>query len=274
MFCSVHGCDRKVYARGWCEMHYRRVQRHGTTDRLIEPGLKQCIVDGCEMVAEALGRCHGHYQRVIRSSPLSDDDPLERKRGRSRCSVNGCDRAAKRRGMCDAHAARVKKYGDPHADRPLRPHNRKSPQPTQRCSVDGCRQPMLTQNLCKTHLKRKRKYGDVQADKPIRTVRGLGTIHRGYRYVPVPKADRHLMNGRQTAPEHRLVIARHLGRPLTSEESVHHLNGDRLDNRIENLELWSGSQPRGQRLSDKIAHARELLERYGDGPAAGTGSSR
>ncbi len=85
-----------------------------------------------------------------------------------------------------------------------------------------------------------------------------------YGYVNVllpandPLATMRTKNG--TVREHRLVMARHLGRPLLKSETVHHIDGDRQNNALENLELWVRPHPDGRRLSDVLKENDRLRE--------------
>ena len=90
-----------------------------------------------------------------------------------------------------------------------------------------------------------------------------GRIKEKNGYISVWKPDHPNCRTAGYVHEHRYVMSEYLGRPLERHENVHHINGDRADNRIENLELWTTQQPSGQRVEDKINWAIKFLKEYG-----------
>lgn len=189
--------------------------------------VRTCSIDGCTLKHFAKGKCSRHYYaKRVRGI-----------RGR-KCEVEGCGRPHSAKGKCKMHYERVAA--------PVRSALRG-------CSIPGCEKPHLAKGLCSRHYDRQRQ-GLVLDAPPLRAPNGTGHVGTaGYREITVEGA---------RVFEHRHVMSKHLGRELFDHENVHHKNGDRLDNRLENLELWSKSQPAGQRVEDKIAWAEQLLAEY------------
>jgi hypothetical protein len=218
--------------------------------------MARCDVDDCP--GERYGKkpwCEKHYRRHLRTGDPRGDP--SRHRTQDTCSVERCPNPHDARGLCHGHLQRLYRNGDVQPDIAL--VRRKQPD---ECLVERCRGEPYARGLCQAHYRRLMAHGDPRPDLPIRFASGEGWVNHGYRYLSVPPELRHLTNGETKMAEHRLVVAMHLGRPLTSDEVVHHINGSRQDNRLENLELWSTMQPKGQRVGDKVVFALELLRRY------------
>jgi hypothetical protein len=163
------------------------------------------------------------------------------------CSVEGCPRQAGARGLCGTHYQRWRA-----GDEDWQEHIPERMKRGEACLVEDCPRPVYARGYCNMHLQRWHKDGDPGPVGRLKAERGAGSVDpkRGYRYLTV--------DGRRVA-EHRHVMEQMLGRPLEPWETPHHRNGQRADNRPENLELWVKPQPAGQRLEDLITF---IVEHY------------
>jgi hypothetical protein len=179
------------------------------------------------------------------------------------CLVETCDSQSLTKGYCSSHYARLRRHGDPLKGTPKR---NQIPIP---CTVIGCVRHAIAKKVCGLHYRRIQVHGKPGPAGRINKQHVIGERVSASGYVMVPDPNSHLRkrgpkgHRRSEIGEHRLVMESYLGRMLLPTENVHHKNGNKQDNRLENLELWSINQPSGQRIEDKLKWARELIALYG-----------
>lgn len=170
------------------------------------------------------------------------------------CSVDSCERRHYAKSYCSGHYQRYMRGRE--IDVPFRSSRVRD------CDVSHCARPHHAAGLCQNH------YGQLR-----RGVNPVGTQMR--RYAPgewspwrvtrdgYVRRYRRVDGVSEYELQHRVVMEEHLGRKLFPGENVHHLDGDRQNNSIQNLELWRVTQPSGRRVIDAVDAAVALLGEYG-----------
>lgn len=148
-----------------------------------------------------------------------------------------------------------------------------------KCEIKRSRKESLSFHCYKCYKKKyyqkNKEKLQKEANNKLRIKKGLPLDHKfkigkigeghltkeGYKVIWKPQHQSARKDGAMF--EHVFIMSEHLGRPIRKGETIHHKNGVRDDNRIENLELWNKSQPAGQRIDDKIKFYKEFLEQYG-----------
>lgn len=134
-----------------------------------------------------------------------------------------CDRATIARGLCKMHWKRWRHK------RPMEmAYNLKPVVQVRPCLY--CTQRAIAIGLCQLHWKRWRYRRPMEAPYNIK--------RKGLCAKRLSDSTRY----RGGAGGHRAIVARSLGRKLEAWEHVHHINGNKLDNRLENLQLLSASE--------------------------------
>lgn len=137
------------------------------------------------------------------------------------CTIDGCEKPIKYRSMCGMHYKRAWRHNDPNFVAVV------NKLPDEICKVENCTDKIThSAGLCKLHEQRFRRYGRLEN---IIAPKGAGGFDsQGYYLITVDGV---------RVYEHRYIMEKYLGRKLLATEIVHHRNGERWNNKLDNLEL-------------------------------------
>lgn len=219
-----------------------------------------CSIDGCSRsVYNKTNRlCNAHYLRFRRSGTIVGigSKPVSQVGFQGVCTNEGCDREVRNKTLLLCR--RCYMYWRTN----INPDSKK-------CSIENCNSPHFSKGYCNAHYHRLNRYGDPLGGegrgvkgkrRGILKLKGENITSGGYKKIRVEDGDNKVI----WMLEHRYEMEKKLGRKLYPNENVHHKDGNKLNNDIDNLELWIKPQPNGIKVEDAIVWAKKILERYED----------
>lgn len=211
-----------------------------------------CTVEDCDHPRRSkAGLCQMHLWRRRNGLPMQEHRLRKSGGSSGTCIFEGCENPANARNYCGGHNRQITEGRELKTLQPYRHYD------SDICRFPECTRSKCVNGLCNAHYTQGKRGQELHPVLERKQWNGRRITSDGY----IILTDIKKPSGAPIS-EHAYVMQNHLGRNLLKGENVHHINGDRADNRIENLELWEHSQPHGQRAIDKLKWAREIIALY------------